>query len=340
MEALSFIDPAELTEFARLARADFDAQSQSLARFLPYVEIDDIRFAYNRGADALVDEATFRAYDAESPIGRRPGSARITGEIPAISRKIPLSEYAQLRTRALDVQEAAIISGVYRDAERLARGIAARLERARGELFQTGKVTLNENGVVSTYDSGRASSLTITTTPSNGYWSVHNTSTPVTDLIGWADTVAAANEAGIRPNRVLVSTTIMGHLQQCDEVRGFTTAVANAPARVTTGAVQDAILGLTGMTLDVYETPAGMATSPMASNVVVLLRDNVALGSTAYGVPLEASEPEYAQVAPQPGVYAGSWKTKDPINVWSHAVGLALPLLAAPDLTLAAKVLP
>lgn len=339
MEAISFIDPAELTEFARLARADFDAQSQSLARFLPYAPIDDIRFAYTRGADALVDEATFRAYDAESPIGRRPGTARITGEIPAISRKIPLSEYAQLRLRSADAQEAGIIAGVYRDAERLARGIAARIERARGDLLQTGKVTLAENGVYSTYDSGRDASLTVTSAPSNGYWSNHSGSTPIADMIGWADTVEATNEASIRPNRILVSTAIMGHLQQCDEVRGFATAVANAPARVTMDAVRDAVLGLAGMTLDVYETPAGMTSSPMASNYVVLLRDNVALGSTAYGIPLEASEPEYAQVAPQPGVYAGAWKTKDPINVWSHAVGLALPLLAAPDLTLAAKVL-
>ncbi len=203
MEAISFIDPAELTEFARLARADFDAQSQSLARFLPYAPIDDIRFAYTRGADALVDEATFRAYDAESPIGRRPGTARITGEIPAISRKIPLSEYAQLRLRSADAQEAGVIAGVYRDAERLARGIAARIERARGDLLQTGKVTLAENGVYSTYDSGRDASLTVTSAPSNGYWSNHSGSTPIADMIGWADTVEATNEASIRPNRIL-----------------------------------------------------------------------------------------------------------------------------------------
>ena len=39
MDALSYIDPVELTEFARLAQADFDAQSQSLARFFPVREV-------------------------------------------------------------------------------------------------------------------------------------------------------------------------------------------------------------------------------------------------------------------------------------------------------------
>lgn len=338
METLEYIDPVELTEFARIAQADFDAQSQTLARFFPYSPIDDIRYAYNRGVDALVDEATFRAFDTESPLGRRPGMARITGELLPISRKVPLSEYAALRLRAADAMQAGVISGVFRDTERLARGIAARYERARGSLLQTGKLTLtNENGLTMTYDSGRNAALTINSVVSPA-WSSHNTATPIADLLAWKALVKATNEA-VEPNRVLVSTTVLGHLQQCDEVRGFSTAVANAPARVTIDAVREAVLGLTGMTLEVYETPTGMTSSPIDERYVILLRDNMPLGTSAYGIPLEAGEPEYAGLGVQPGVIAGSWKTKDPINVWSHAVALGLPLLAAPDMTFAAKVI-
>lgn len=337
MDVLEYIDPVELTEFGRLAQADFDAQSQTLARFFPYAPIDDIRYAYNRGVDALVDEATFRAFDAESPLGRRPGMARISGELLPISRKIPLSEYAALRLRGADAQQAGVISGVFRDTERLSRGIAARYERARGELLQTGKLVLEENGLVMTYDSGRNAALTITSTVSPA-WSSHNTATPIADLLAWKALVKTTNGV-VEPNRVLVSTTVLGHLQQCDEVRGFSTAVANAPARVTIDAVREAVLGLTGLTLEVYETPTGMTSSPIDENYVILLRDNMPLGTSAYGIPLEASEPEYAGLGVQPGIIAGAWKTKDPINVWSHAVALGLPLLAAPDLTFAAKVI-
>ena len=61
-----------------------------------------VKYAYDKGVDALVDEASFRAFDTESPLGRRPGMARKTGELLPISRKIPLSEYAQLRLRGAD----------------------------------------------------------------------------------------------------------------------------------------------------------------------------------------------------------------------------------------------
>lgn len=331
------LDPIELTEFARLNQEDFDAQSQSLARFFPYNPVADIRYSYSRGIDALVDEATFRAFDTESPIGRRPGAARVTGELLPISRKIPLSEYAALRLRNASNDE--VIQGIYNDAARLARGIAARFERARGELLVTGKVTLAENGLVTTYDSGRTAGLTVTALAGNHRWSVdHADSTPIADVLAWKALVKAAN-GELEPNRLLVSTTVLAYLQQNDEVRGFGQALANAPAMVTRQHVADAFLGLAGVTLEVYETPVGMSTAPIAANQVVLLRDNVALGSTAYGIPLEAQEPEYASLAPQPGVVAGAWKTKDPINVWTQAVALGLPLLGAPDLTLSCQVI-
>ena len=329
------LDPVELTEFARLALQDFDAQSQSLARFLPYSEVADIRYAYNKGIDTLVDQATYRAFDAESPIGRRPGSQRVTGELLPISRKIPLSEYAQLRLRNAPNDE--VVQGVFRDGGRLARGIAARLELARGELLVTGKVVLNENGASMTYDAGRHASLTVSALTSTAKWSDHSASTPISNVLAWKALVKA--RVGIEPNRLVVSSTVMAHLQQNTEVRGFAQAVANAPARVTVEAVQAAFAGLANVTVEVYETPFGMTDDPIPTHKVVLLRDNIPLGSTAYGIPLEAQEPEYAALAPQAGVVAGAWKEKDPIAVWTHAVGISLPLLAVPDATLSCQVI-
>src|SRR5690625_6386702 len=78
---VDFIDPVELTEFSRIAAAEFDAQSQALADVLPYRGIGDIRYAYNAGIDALVDVAQFRSFDAESQIARRPGASRVSGEL-------------------------------------------------------------------------------------------------------------------------------------------------------------------------------------------------------------------------------------------------------------------
>ena len=256
---------------------------------------------------------------------------------PTTSSSRRASEYAALRLRGADAQQAGIIAGVFRDTERIARGIAARFARAQGSLLQTGKVTLDENGVVQTYDSGRTSGLTINTVVSPA-WSSYSTATPVADLLAWKALVKTTNGA-IEPNVALVSPTVLGHLQQCDEIRSFATSVANAPSRVTRDAVVEAVAGLAGLRLEVYETPVGMATSPIDERYVVLLSDTQPVGLTAYGIPLEAGEPEYAGLGVQPGIIAGSWKTKDPINVWSHGVAIGLPLLSAPDLTFAAKVI-
>jgi hypothetical protein len=331
---LDLIDPVELTEFARLAADDFDAQVQSLARFLPNRQVADIMYAYDKGVDVLVDEAQFRAFDAEAQIGRRPAASRITGSILPISRKIPLSEYAQLRLRnaANDV----MVQQHFNDAARLARGIAARAERARGQLLETGKVTIDENGVTTEYDSGRAVGHTISTLASNDRWSAYSTADPISDVMGWSDLIYAAT--GVRPTKLLVSSVVMAHLQRCDAIRGAFVAAAAAPTLATVAGVRDAFVALASVDVEVYEAPAGL-TGIMTSTKVTLVTESVPMGSTLYGIPVEATEPSYVGLSSQPGVVAGTWREHDPSVPWTKASALLLPVLASPDSTLNAQVI-
>lgn len=328
---LENIDPVELTEFGRLARDDFDSTSQSLARFLPYREVGDIRYAYSRGVEAIIDLAEFRAFDAESQLARRPAGARVTGELLPISRKIPLAEYDNLRLRNADQE---IEDGVFNDAENLARSVAARIEVGRGQLLQTGKVSLNENGVIDEYDSGRASGHTITAITDN--WDDPDEADPIADVIDWADMVEAAT--GFRPDTLLVSPAVMVHLQQAEKVRGALIPAAMAPAYTTQQTVQDAFAQIAGVTIEVRRNIPGLAVKPIDDDWVVLLASNVPLGSSLWGVTLESQEPAYQGLSPQPGLVAGAWKSRDPINVWTHVAAIALPILTVPDATLSAKV--
>ena len=332
---LSLIDPVELTSYGRLAAADFDAQVSSLTRFMPNQQVNDIRYSYNKGAAAFVDEAVFRAFDAESSIGKRPPASRLTGEILPISRKIPLSEYAQLRLRNAGSNE--LVDAHFSDAANLSRGIAARLERARGGLLETGKVTIAENGVATEYDSGRVSGNTIALLGSTARWSAYTTATPIANVLAWAELIRSAT--GVTPNRMIVSATVMAHLQQCDEVRGAFQPAATAPLRVSRDVVNDAFVSLAGVAVEVYVPPAGMATPPLDPKKVILLVDSVPVGQTLYGVPVEASEPEYSSLSVVPGLVAGVYKEKDPVIPWTKAVALALPTLQIPDATLAAAVI-
>ena len=91
------IDPAELTGYARESMADYEQRQGSLAQWLPNREIADIVARFRTGRNGLVEEALWRAYDAETEIGKRqPGERKII-EIPALGLKIPVSEYEQLQ---------------------------------------------------------------------------------------------------------------------------------------------------------------------------------------------------------------------------------------------------
>lgn len=327
---VDFIDPVELTEFSRIAASEFDAQSQTLASILPYRGIGDIRYAYSRGMDALVDVAEFRSFDAESQIARRPGASRVTGELQPISRKIPLSEYAQLRIRNASNDE--IATGIYSDASRLSREVAARFELARGELLQTGNIVLNENGVVSTYASGRNASLT-ETGPIGADWDDPG-SDPIADVIADADLVQSVG--GIRPDTMIVSSKIMVDLQKHAKVIGALTA--NAPAYGTRGMVEDAFLGIAGVRIRVVDSIYPLTTPAIDEEYIVLYNAGVSTGETLHGVTVESTDPKYANLSVQPGLVAGSWTVHDPATLWTHAVAIGLPILVNPDTTMGRKV--
>lgn len=333
-DILDIINPAELTEAARLEAASFDAAAQSYAPYLPYRGVDDILYAYNKDGAAFIDEAVYRAFDAESPIGARPSGSRITGEIPAISRKIPVSEYAQLRLR--NAPDGSIVDQVFADAENLAKGIMARVARARATLLETGNVAINENGYISTYTSGRHASLTPTDLAGTAVWSDYDDSTPISDVIAWSELIRG--RVGVSPTVLRVSATVMAHLQQCDEVRGAFVTASLAPLRVSREAVNDAFLALAGVRVEVDEPPAGM-TNPRDVTKVILLVDTFPVGQTLFGTPVEASEPGYSGVSAAPGIYAGVWKEPDPVTPWVKAVAITLPILTIPDATLSCKVI-
>ncbi len=130
----------------------------------------------------------------------------------------------------------------------------------------------------------------------------------------------------------------MAHLQQCDTVRGAFVAIASAPPRTSIAGVQEAFLALANVRVEVWQAPAGM-TGVMDAKKVTLLSSSVPLGATLYGIPVEATEPEYAGLGAQPGIVAGTWREKDPSVPWTKAVGIVLPILSSPDSTLNAQVI-
>lgn len=330
-----YILPAELTGYVRGALADLNRNQFTLSQHLNDQVIDDLDYRLSRGGQGLADAGVFRSYDTEAPIISRPGISRISGELPPLSAKLRLDEYSRLRQRKLDNQ---IQSQILNDAERLTRGLAARMELARGDALVNGTVTISENGVSATVDFGRNAAHSVTTAT---LWSAGGAD-PLADLRTWRDTYV--DNTGDEPGVILTSRKVLANLMQNAAVRNLVFPGSNQPSVVTESAVNQVLQAFSLPPITTYDARVnvgGSATRVIPDNRVILLPQGQSqLGSTLWGTTAEALDPDFGIDSTQaPGIVAGSYSTKDPVALWTKASAIGIPVLANPDLSFVATVL-
>jgi hypothetical protein len=331
-----YIDPVELTGYGRAALADQEVNQFALSAWLPSKNIDDLDYRFTKGGEGLIDAATFRAFDAESPIGKRPGFTRVSGELPPISRKLLLGEYDRLKLR--QAGEGVIVREIQGDAERVTRSIAARLELARGDALVNGSVTISENGVIASVSYGRAGGHSVS---AGTAWSTVATATPLADLLTWKATYRATN--GVDPGALLLSDTAFGYLLRNAEIRTLAATVSGAPAIVAQNTLE-AVFSAYGLPpivrYDVQVNVAGVATRVIPADIALFLPapdpnpETNLLGATLWGVTAESLEPEYGLAGDEAGIVVGNYRDEDPIAYWTKAAAIALPVEANPNLTM------
>lgn len=335
------INPVELTGYSRAALADLDANQFVLNQWLPNREVRDLEFRFQAGGQGLVDAATFRSWDTESPIGTRPSTTRVTGELPPISRKLRLGEYERLRLNggvAPGGVNDEIRNEVYADGVRLTRGIAARLEMARAEALYSGKVILNENGVVATVDFGRAAGHTVT---AGVLWSDTTNAVPLTNLQAYITTYLAAN--GVKPGALMVSTATFNHLLANAQVRDMLRTGPSSITRVRPSDLRDLFSDFELPPIVVNDEMvrvAGTNTRVIPAAKAVLLPppdpnpETNELGGTLYGVSAGALDNGNFSPSDQAGVYVASYMEEAaPHGKWTEAEAVAIPIVANPNLT-------
>lgn len=337
-----YYTPAELSGYARQALAELPDNAQQLARWLPNRTVDDLEYRFNRGGGGLTEAASYRAFDAESPIGRREGGARTTGELLPLSEKIPLGEYDQLRRRANPTP--AIQTGLLSDVERQVRKLAARVELARGELLATGKLVLNENKLKSTVDFGRDPGNAVNVGTA---WSNLASATVLTDL----DTAVQdySDKNGQAPGAILTSRKYRGYMRRNAEIRGLLATGNQTPSVVSVSALDDFLDSEDlppVITYDAKYTVEGVTKRVIPENLAILLPppgdpgnpDGTDLGATMWGTTAYALQPEFALTGNEPGMVAGSYFENDPPSLWTLVAAIVLPGLANPNLSYALTV--
>lgn len=332
------IDPATLSGYVRESLAAYEARKGTLARFLPNREVPSLNVSFRKGSNGLVEEAQFRAYDAEPEIGASPRGQRVILELPAIGQNIPVTEYAQLQLRGAsnDSMEAEIL----RTADKVVQAVADRIERLRGTVLVTGKATINQANFVSDDDFGRDPSLSAT---AGTLWSAGG-SDPLGDLATWVDLYVATN--GVEPGAVLmprrVVRSLTGHAS-------FQTVLAGGGSR--NASIDELRSHLAGQGLPdivVYDrqTSGGRV---IPDDRVLLLpapvgtdeSDASELGATFWGQTLTSMDPSWDIAdSEQPGLVAGVYRNpKPPMIAEVISDAIALPVLANANLSAAFKAL-
>lgn len=333
------VTPAELTGYARESLSAYEAAKGTLARWLPNREVADVAVRFVTGQFGLVEEARYRAYDAEPEVGRAPAGKRVSIELPAVSQEIPVSEYQQLRER--NAGDDPMRNAILRTADSVVRAIADRVERTRGIVLNTGKATINQSNYVTDDDFGRSASLTVT---AGTLWS-----TASADGLGYLQTLfdlyVATN--GVEPGAIVTGNRVLRALGTLSQMQTALVGGGSRPA--TLDQVQATVQGAGLPPIYLYNrrTSSGLVLPDtqllmLPAPVDVNDWEGTDLGATFWGQTLTASDPDFGieGMDEQPGIVAGVWRNSKPPMI-AQVIGdsINLPVLANANLSLSAQVL-
>lgn len=338
----SLVDGATLTGFVRNVP---NPSNFILNQFLPDRQIQDI--------EAVIDSvtrtnraATFRTFDAETPIGKRDTASKTRVGLPPVGQKTVVGEEERLKLEAARLggdANAAILESIYDDAAVNTRAVRARVELARGDLLEDGVVEITENGLAIEADFGIDGSHTETATVS---WDNYSTADPIEELLGWVETYTA--DAGEPPAVAVTSTKVIASLLRNDSIAKLAASVAGAPGIVTRTALDQVFesYGLPRLVAaDARVDVNGASTRTFNENMISFVPANPAdLGYTAWGITAEALElvgdPAVSfSFQDAPGLVGVVMKDGDPVRTWTKVTGVCLPVIVDPAKFFSATVI-
>lgn len=330
------IDPETLSGFARRSLSEYEAQKGTLARWLPNHEVADAVVRFIAGGSGLVEEARYRAFDAEPEFGKQPKYKRVTVDLPPLSQQGAISERDQVRLRNADDE---VRTRILTDATRNAvRAVADRSERQRGAVLVSGAADISQDNYSDSYDYGRDASMSVT---ASTLW---NASADILDdLQTWVDHYSDVN--GEAPGALVTSSRVARILSQD---KAFAVSLAGGGSRPGSRDDVNGILAGVGLPeITVYDrrTSSGRVIPDDRLLFLPAPVDPTAgeseLGATFWGQTLASQEPTFEIAeSEQPGIVAAAF-TNDGIPPIKHTFvdSLTLPVGANMDLSFVAKVL-
>jgi hypothetical protein len=334
------VDLGALTVAAREIESPADYVGEQL---LPVREIQDVEYLIQRGTITR-GVAQYRAFDAETPIGKRKATATKTRqELLPLGQKLVIGEYERiLLQRAQGAANGSLVTTVYDDTRSNVQAIRARVQRAIGQVLSTGTFVLqDENGLYDVADFDVPDSH-LDIAPDALFSDVD------ADLFGFLEELAVLmqtdSDDGQVPGQYVTSRRVMNAIRRNKQViRGQWGPLATE-GQVTPAQV-NAILTEEGLPpIRVVETKVGGQRIFPDHKFIALPSNPSDLGRTVYGITVEALELVGSKAVDfslkdAPGITAVTMKQGDPPAIWSKATATCLPVLERPELLLVANVL-
>lgn len=338
------VEPAVLTEYVRQFDNEVLRNTFALGQFLPDFENSELEYFIDQSTFRDVDTAEFRAFDTQPSMTGRQGFSRLRGELLPVSKQIPLTEEDRLRLRAVQMggsARQAQIDQIYADAEMMVRSVKARLELAKGQVLTTGKFTLAENGLFMEADFGMPGTHKPTAAAS---WALAGTDI-IADLLTWMQLYVDDN--GFEPGLLMLSRTVLGYMINNTAFKSAAAFAGTTPGRINLETVQ-AVLAANGIPpVMIYDTQVrvgGVATRVIAADKILFLPPaGTPLGKTHYGVTAEAlalAEAGKITERAMPGIVAVNLRNDNPVQTFTLATALAVPVLGNPNAIICADVVP
>lgn len=278
----SLVPPAALTTFIRNVPV---RQGYVLDQVFPNRTINDLEVRFD-DVTVTAQTAKYRAFDAPPAPVKRDTFKTSTVKLPPVSTMLGKGERERLNleiARNRSSSFAAIERAIYDDAEISTKAVQARVELARGDLLQDGKVTITENGLAIEADFGVPGGNIVTAAT---LWT-----NPAADMLGDLRTWSQAylNTNGFKPGGFVCSEVVLYNMLANTALKNLYSSTVGAPSILSidqlTTVMRSYGLPPIAFTYDAQVSVDGSTTSILPTNKAFFLPPaGVELGYTAWGL--------------------------------------------------------
>lgn len=305
----------------------------------PERKIQGLKLEYIKGSNNVPVMASVHAFDSESEIASRDAVAMVEEKIALIKRKIRMNEETiiALKNPRTTAERNYMIEKIYNDIDNMVMSVRTRIEAMRMEALATGKISFDENGIVTEVDYGVPDNHKEVLSGASAWSSP--TSTPLDDIQEWSNTIV--QDSGVTPTRALTSNKVIQNLLKHPSV-GLAIFGSASQGRIVTLPMLNQLLTSMGLpqivsydsVVRVQKADGSYETKRYFPEDTFVMLPEGSLGETIYGLTAEEirlQQKSDVETNMFGNILAMVYDTNDPVATWTKAVATSLPSFPMAD---------